>query len=371
MISFKDLIAFLNPAWHAAQHAGMGVVGDLAPTKLAIAIAKTLAGVSDTRILMGGDSTTYGVGAVIGSTSLPALLANRLAVRLPVPVINNLIIPQAPTSPTSDSRITIGSGWSYGGNYGFGSNASWQATSGASGNLGFTYSAWANKIRIYYLRNSGLGGFTPTINSVALTAQSAAGAGGVGVYEATFTRSNSITGSIAQTTVGTLFILGIEFFDTTQKCIYIGNAGVAGATAADWNAGGLWASNPMIAAYAPNHSIAMFGINESAQGVTAAAYNAAMTTLAATLAGYGDVDLMTPFQSDPTIGRDTLQTQYLSQLQQISAANGYRLIDVRATLGSYAAANAASLMWDQSHPNAAGYALSAKGPAKYILAVAG
>lgn len=337
----------------------VGMDSGITPTKLIRALAKVRAGTADCRILLGGDSTTWGTGANPGITSPAPLIAARLATLTGLPVYSNFICPASPSASVQDSRVTLGSGWALGGNYGFGSNASWQASNGAAGNLTVTYNSFADKVRIYYLQNSGLGTFTPTVNTVAKTAQSAVGAAVIGVYEATFTRSNANTLVLAPS-VNTLFILGIEWFDTTQKCVYIAGAGVPSATSGDWAQSAPWKALPMIAAYAPDHSQINLGINDTAGAVAAAAYQANMAAIATQAAATGSVDLQTFYSADTTLNRLPLETAYLAALRSLVASGGYGLVDTRAALGEYATANGFGFMADQVHPNALGYAVSSR-----------
>lgn len=338
----------------------VGADSGIAPTALIKALAKVRAGTADCRILMGGDSTVWGTGATPGVTSPAPLIAARLATLTGLPVYSNFICPASPSASVQDSRVTLGSGWALGGNYGFGSNASWQASSGAAGNLTVTYSSFADKLRIYFLQNSGLGTITPTINGVAKTAQSTAGAAVINYVEYTFTRSNANTLALAPS-VNTNFVLGLEWFDTTQKCVYIAGAGVPSATSGDWAQSASWKALPMIAAYAPDHSQINLGINDAAAAVASATYQANIAAIATQAAASGgSVDLQTFYSADTALGRLTLETAYLAALRSLVASAGYGLVDTRAALGEYATANGFGFMSDPVHPSALGYVVSSR-----------
>lgn len=328
------------------------------PTNLSVAIAKTLGGISDTKLLFIGDSTTFGKGATRGSTDIIAQIAKRVAKALAVPVIDNWIVPMR-AGDTDDSRVALGAGWTGLSGYGWGNNALFYNPSGISTTSTFTYtSGFSNKIRIYFARYGGAPGvFTPTVNSVGLASQSMAGAVGVGIYEATYTRAATATVVITPTTPLNL-ILGIEFLDTQQKNVYLCNAGIQGSVASDFSIAGTYATSAMLAAYTPTFTMLNFGINESVLSVSSASYASNLTTLITALKAYGDVDMWSFFGSDPALTAVVaLQTAYRSQLTVLADTLGCTVLDLSTRSGGYAYMLARSLMFDQYHPNAAGYGL--------------
>lgn len=341
------------------------------PTPLGVAIAKTLAGVSDTRILFVGDSTTRGRGATPGTNGPVALLAKRLSALLSAPVIDNWITPEAQGNTDDSGRITLGAGWSGATGYGWGNRCVWLVSSGST-TLTLAYaSGYSNKVRIYYTAYpTATGSFTPTVNSVALASQSMVGTAGIAVYEATYTRS-ATADVVITPSGGPVLITGIEFLDTTQKCVYLCNAGSTGSVVADWNAVNLYSTDKMLAAYAPHHTMLNLGINDSVLNSPTATWSASMATLIGTLQGYGAVDLWTFFETDPAQNYvATLQPQYYDEFGHLSASLGCEVIDLHAESGGFAYLNALGLMADIAHPTGAAYALVTPAIADRLLTFA-
>jgi lysophospholipase L1-like esterase len=359
----------------AQMRADLGISGanlrSPTPTALGLALAKTVSGVSDTRILLAGDSTTRGRGGTPGLNDIATFLAARLSKILPVPVISNFITPDAVGGTLDTARITLGAGWSGLTGYGWGNTSAWYVGSGST-TLTINYSSgFSNKIRLYFARYPAApGSFTPVVNSATLATQSMAGTIGVVVYEATYTRS--ATANVVITPSGGLVILlGVEFIDTTQKCVYIANAGAAGTTSLDWNTVTNYSTDKMLPVYAPNHIMLNLGINDSVLNTATATWSTRMNTLISTMQAYAAVDLWKFFQTDPAQPYvATLQPQYYAEFANLSSALNCTVLDLYQASGGYTYLNSAGAMADIAHPNGIGYAMVVPTIADRILSFA-
>lgn len=321
--------------------------------KFRIAIAKTRDGLSDTKILFVGDSTTWGqqsgnsscypCGAPVARTKISG-----------VPVAQGLATPIQGLSLVSDGRMNFGSGWQgCGAGYGFG-NYSCLFASSAGGNFVFTPNAAAgtyDSFDIYYLTDPSLGSFTATATGgtpVVVHQNVATGIGKVTVTAASASTSNTLTFSSSS---GLNFITGFEPFLSTAKTVRLGNGGQGSTSTTNWVTAGPWGSVPTIKAYAPDLTIISLGINDAGASVATATVSANLQTIITAAQVSGDVILMTmpPSQNAPYT---TFEAAYQPIFYGLATTNGVPLIDWYARFGGVWNT---SYMFDAFHPNEYGY----------------
>jgi lysophospholipase L1-like esterase len=315
-------------------------------------------GQAPARILCVGDSTTAGVysdsyttaagtGNQGGPNAYPARLAAYLTAR-GIPAAVGMAIP-GHAGGNSDSRWSGSAGQNYAGApIGMGGNAGLTMT--ASGQqIILTPGVKADKFIVYYYADTGTGTMTAQGTGGSAGTISTVGSG-PSVGKATVTAgapsiSNTLTLSWAS---GTVFILGVEFYDSTNpNIVRVLPAGVGGSRAQDWNQTQGFGSLVMIQAIAPDLTIISLGINDDAAGRTPAQILADVNVVinnAAKLSG--DVLLMSAFPHPSNTTLDQVNDAYY--------ATTYPYVDLAWRYGHN------MLAWgfmtsDQTHPNALGY----------------
>jgi lysophospholipase L1-like esterase len=325
--------------------------------------ASVLNGTADAKILCGGDSTTEGqgsssMGTVPANNAYPARLAS-LFNAAGVPAANGLGIPLTSYGSSNDTRWTVGTGWAST-TFGFAAGAAFEYTSGG-GNLVFSPggSQATNLYDVYYLTNGGLG----TLYAVATggtTVTVGTGSGG-GIGKLTCTAATAATtNAVTLSGSGTVFVVGVEQYNSAVPRIRLANAGVGGSDSNQWNYNkdGTFGSASYIPVYAPNLFIYSIGINDSyglnSGGVptSVSTYTSnvqAMITAAKSAGSDVLLSTMPPSNSSALI---TYQKQYVSALIGLAQSNNVGLVDFFGRLGG---AWQSSIMYDEWHPINIGY----------------
>jgi len=309
------------------------------------------------RILCVGDSTTAGVFSDSYSTAVgtpnqggpnayPARLAAYLTAR-GIPAVVGMAIPGHPGN--EDSRWSGGLAYS-GGNIGAGAASALSMTN-AGLNPALTPGVKADTYVVYFFGDSGTGtisaqatgGTSTTIN----TTRSAGGIYKATVMAGTASASNVLTLTWSS---GSSFILGVEFYDSTNpNVVRVLPAGVGGSQANQWaNAASTtsYGGQAFISAVAADLTVISLGINDAAAGRTAAQVLTDVRTLASKAAPSGDVLLMSAFpHSGPTPLDAVNAAFYLSAFPYVDLAFRYGYNMVKWGL----------MTVDQTHPNALGY----------------
>lgn len=345
----SNLLATNTPKWRSAK-------------------ARVMAGSSTAKILMIGDSTTYGYGAVGGGQSTAITAANfptRMGQRLTtlgVNSVNSSWFGAGAASPNDrvggDSRLTIGGGTSYNGSV-YTCGGSFYTIPG-SGTMAFAPSQTVDTFVIYYATYPGNGTFSWKFNSGTATQINTSAAGGV--------TKAIVTGTLGANTLnltgvsGNSLIMGIDAYNSTAPAVLVSNAGWFGSSSVAWNqtSGANWDAPYTIQnLIKPDLTIIDLGINDWNGAVAISTYTANIQALITAAISNGDVILKTPVPSNPT-GHASIasQQQYVSALYALSASNNIPVIDAYARWQSYGVSNPSplSLYYDDLHPNATGYA---------------
>lgn len=333
------------------------------------AIAGVKAGVANARILCIGDSTTFGTGANgAGSGNWRAqCYPTRLAGLLNAAGVNaewNSFFGGGRNTTDQlsfDSRIVVGSVWSvpstadttmFGG---YMMNA--QANTNA---LSFTPTVPVDTFVVYYPQlPSGTRGFNIQIDSGTPTSVNPVNA----LNQMT---SATITASLGTHTLnitqiaGSIYIAGIDAYDSSKKWISVMNAGWRGSTSVNWND----TTNPYgpvatqtFTTVAPTLTIINLAINDWNAPTSLATYKTNIQAIITAALTTGDVILVAPNPSDVTAYASlATQASYVAVLYQLAAANNLILIDIFNRWGSYASSNSLGINYDGLHPNGAGYA---------------
>jgi lysophospholipase L1-like esterase len=269
----------------------------------------------------------------------------------------------------TDTRWTVGTGWSYsalGPDVGWGARAAWAGISGAAGTVTFTPGVTCDTFDIYYAQAAGQGTFGASIDGGGVTNTNAAGVSAVVKVTVTAPVGSGHVLTIAGPTGGGLYILGVDAYLSTKNAIRLANAGVASATTGNWASAGLFSSLACVKAYAPDLTIIMLGTNDAGAGVTAGTWTTNMQAVIAAALVSGDVLVTSVIpSSDPT--KAALEAGYAAAAQTLP----YGYVDVLARLVSYAADSAAGYAYDVDHLNANGYADVGGAIATAVISIVG
>lgn len=379
----SGLVDFLSQAAQAGFNPGAGGA-PVTPSmkRFRTALAKTLSGQSNTRILVLSDSTGFGVGSTnilaepnlnVWKQSWPRQLASILTAAGYPASCNGSTCANPLNSwntQSSDGRYVFGSAWSMlMGTPSLGGGLFQAAAAG--GPLAYTPDQACDSFRVWYVQNTGLGTMGLAISAGTVTNQSTAGTTGY--------TSVTKTGALAANTLnlswisGQLFASAIEAWNSQQIGVQITNAGWPGAKLADISAGPT-GFNPLGAslAFAPDLYIVCIGINDWNGGTPLATYAAALPPFLVALQAKADVVLVSPAPSSVsgTGISDATQQGFVSAMQSAAISVGIPFIDNWTRLGDW---NANQQMYAPGntgfiHPNMIGYSDFARSIARVLTA---
>jgi len=356
---------------------------------LRAALANTVFGISDTIINDVGDSTDAGVIA-IGSASAvytngrvqstPALTAQYLnAIGIPA-IMDNWFGDAAATTHSSGlnayyPNVTLGSGWAvYEPTIGFVPGGYPVANSTTTNNLSTTCRSTADTATIFYITNGSTGTFTWQVGSGTVSsAISTVGSAGVGTLTVPLgTVASGQVLNIARAS-GTVYIVGVDFSNSTKKQVRFRNLGIGGSQTSDWvytNYGWSIGNQMNKAAFAASLTFVNLGINDYINSLGASNTQANLSTLYSNiLAAGGDLCSVVPIPSSTSAVSAATQAQYTSVIRALAASENIALFDANARFGSYASAVTQGFMGsgDNYHGTFAGYGDLARRRSQLIL----
>lgn len=356
-----------------------------------LALAKTLSGQANTRILVPGDSTSYGVGgsnsgvetstnAWAYPTQLASLLtaagipanANGICFGTSLNGLNRL------TSGLGDTRITSGTSWSMyngGASAALGGNL---ATANTTTNaLNYTPTTPVDTFRVWYVQSSTSGTIGAALNGGTVTTHGTNGTSGGPIKSFTVTGTLG-TNTLNLTTTGgnSVFVNAIEAWNSAAPSVGITNAGWPGAKTADISSvtSGAYGYDPLAGAiaFAPDLFVLCIGINDWATGVPVATYQSQLQTLVTAYLTVADVILVTPAPSDASSASQATQQAFVSATAAVAASKNVPLVDNWTRWGPHANNMA---MYTTSglgngliHPNMIGYNDFARSIARVLTA---
>ena len=328
------------------------------------ALARVRSGTGSAKIMCVGDSTTSGDWISNVNLTWPTQFTG---------LLNSYLAPAAQTwggwhgtqATGADTRITVGTGWTLGTsitiNY-------WSSgTSGAI--LSYAPSSAANgpasvdSCTIWYIQNSGHGGFTVNVDGGSTLATVNSGSPVTAIVTSvtvTFTAGASHTINVVPTGVGgSVYILGFDAFLSTANTIRVYNPAIGGSRAADWaNTSVDYYPGNWPALIVPDLVIIDLGINDAA-AQTLAQYTANMQIVISNCLATGASVLLKSFvPSELSSGLVPVETTYVAALPALAAANGCGYLDGWDRWVSYLVSNAYGyyVPGNTLHPNGVGCA---------------
>jgi len=337
------------------------------------AAAAFRSGISNLKIAMCGDSTSFGAGAG-GATwtnattkGLCAQLASALSARgLNAQSENwfgdgntvgnsNLV--------AANPRLALNGSWARwaGGTEGPGGLA--LLDSSGTSPLTFTPSIQTDTAVVYYVKHTGTGGFTVDANGGSATSVDTNASTNLGAVTVTASLGNN-SWNIRRVS-GSIYILGVRTYNSAVSSIEIWNMGRSGGRAQEWVSSSAPYSplNALTTSILkPDLAVINLGINnwEATQVDTSQSlFSANMTTIASTYKNAGiDVMFVLPHWTNGT-ANSALQAVYRSLITSVARSLGLAWIDMSYLDGSYAASSGLGFMFDTAHCTATGYAQEA------------
>ena len=320
--------------------------------KFRTAYAKAKNGEGRATISCYGDSITSGYRATAPQylNSWPAHIRALVDAKTGVVTGTGFVKPSALTEDAGETRFAYTSGsWGSRGSGIFGLDSY-----NAAGGMLTIGPIVTDRIRVYYLKYSGAGTATTTMDAVA--GASIVGNGATSASFQDFTATQGSHTLVITAPTGSDFVfLGFDAHQNgTTSGVRFNNVGYNGSQAANL-AGGI--SGPQMAfnVLAPDLSVICFGDNDLASSTTPAAFKTNMQALINYAYGVSSsVLLLVP---PPPGINDPLNNylNYVSAYYALADANDCALIDTSKRFVSYTSANAEGLMFDGQHPNNRGY----------------
>lgn len=302
------------------------------------ALGNTIAGISDTRVCMPGDSTFFGAYA------LPTAPSTSWATYGPDAQLANVfqsqyhILAQAASrfgsgssvsiSPSllgDDPRFSVASQWTADTTTPVPGGYAMEATS--AGDMAFTPVENIDTFTIHFLTGSGWGTFAAHIDGGSSTTQSTNGSPGIGTLVLTAGSVGVHTLHLTWSSGGVVKWWGAEGRDSTTHHVIFEQIGNSGATSANFSdTSNVWGAGESLpwSTLACDLVVQESGINDWNTSVPVATYKTNMqTTVTAQLAAGADVAEVSGNPSDTSQTGVTVATQltYVTALQQVAAAN--------------------------------------------------
>jgi lysophospholipase L1-like esterase len=328
------------------------------------ALAKVRDGQSNAKLAMFGDSTFLGSGAT-GVAGYPAggrskgpcvKLADMLNSYF-CQAVSHAVIGTGNNASlfTWDPRFVQGAGWSFTTlNNVWGISAINNSTT--TNNLTFTPSGSVDTFVVWYTTTSGsarsfnwsvdAGGTTNINCNVAKSMASVViPAGAAGTHTLNLAR-----------VAGSVYILGIQAYNSSTKCVEVLNMGRSGGRASQATSSNTepWDALNALPLFAPDLTVINLTINEWLNAGTVDAWKIHMQQIIDVAKTTGDVILMAGVPSKINQAALAYQSSFAAAAGELAAANGLPFLDVFGRFGSQESIS--SLYTDDIHPNGAGYA---------------
>jgi lysophospholipase L1-like esterase len=351
--------------------------------KVRKALANVRAGLANMRIACCGDSTTAGVRSN-GSTdwvgnkaiSYPTLLGaalhamdSRLVANLGSVTSDNGTLGHGGTIPSYDPRVVSGANYTAGTLPAPGgvmiTNIAGSLGAAAAETFTLTPSDSFDSVDVYWYRSPSVGTFTIDCGAGVL-ATCAAGTSGVQKTTVSKAAASGVV-NIIRTVLGSVLIIGIDTYLSTQKAVQIYNMGFSGGKTTDWAAN----TQPydvlkVLPLYTPDLILLQLGLNNAKLGTTST-YSDMVTTIQS-MQVYADVAVLLPTPTAVSYTSAASQALVAGDVTAAALATGVPLLNIRNRWGDWVAANGSGYMsTDTIHPQQLGYQDEVEMLASFLL----
>lgn len=356
------------------------------------ALAAVSAGTGYAKIGLLGDSTMAGAkagpaGAAVRTSTPVTFLRDKLLAAQARPVIaSNWIgdqrfqVTNSITPYTFDTRFSQPDGAGFIASTGatpVSVAGSLLVNTATANRTGFLPEVATDTTDVYYPVNTTLGAFSVARSGGSTVQVNQAGTSGMG--KITYTSPlNSVDPIYISRTSGGAYVIGMDSYNSAIKSIRLFGLGWSGGRAADW-AGTVTGFDPLngLVALGLDLVVLRFGTNDiSIPGATSTstnptAYQESINKIIdALLAAGTNVILATHYPMNTAVTSQTVQDTYAGYVRAIATARNLMIHDTYARVGTWAAANAAGKVFDNLHPNAAGYQDDAEALSATLVAMA-
>lgn len=337
-------------------------------TNLGKCVSKVKANAGNCRILMIGDSVTAGLysnGTNSGNDSAAGPAAD-LAAAFNAAGINSSYNAWWGTGWTTnpiqgiDSRLTVGSSFTsasvtfqVGGTY-FTSSTNTNA-------ITFKPTTPIDTCRIWYAQSGTSGTISYNINGGSASTQATTNAG-FGTNFVTITGTKGInTCNVSWSSGGSVFIVGMEAWDSTKSTIIFEPAGAGGTTTTNWTSSttnGFGVAAGQLTTIAPDAVWVNLDINEWVNSIGVSTHTTNMQTIITAIKTAGaDPIIVTGVPSSVTGSSISQATQqsYIYADYALAQSNNIALIDVFDFFNTYTLNSALYQSGNFYHPNQIGY----------------
>jgi len=332
--------------------------------KARAAIANVRLGRGRARIATLGDSTWAGIGAGTGGdhnlqgarqAAVPWVMAGILNGR-GLPTIPDAVFScgAVPAPTIYNPNVSQGSGWVLSTQNTAGGTL-WQNGTTTGTTLSVTTTTPCNAFDVYYCAVN-TAQFTLQIDSETPVVVNVTSAGAALLKATVSSATEGVhTLKIVRTGAsGNVFIGMIDPYSSINPRVSIWNMGIGGSQTSTWiNASASWSPLNALTTYAPDLTIINLGINDEGAGVLIPTFMSQEQTIINAGKQSGDVWLI---MHHACSGHEAQEPGTYAALQQLAANNNIPLIDFRARLGQWTAANANGQMYDFLHATGLGYA---------------
>nr|WP_179282831.1 SGNH/GDSL hydrolase family protein [Rhodococcus sp. 15-1154-1] len=322
------------------------------------ALANALTGAGLATLTFQGDSKTAGFGtnagvSINGAASMPGRIRSLLASRgYPIAGTGPVFCNQNPGGGTGDSRWAFSAGWTVSG-----LNANFASANTAGRTATFTSDLPGTVVEIYSLSNSAP--FQYTIDGGAPVTVTPSGTNSLHVTTLTGLSDTIHTIVITTTGTATVYVLAVNVRRTVG--LQILNNAICGSTTINWAGGTQFYQSKRVAELMPTDGVFIsLGTNDGRSAVPIATYKTNLGTLIAGHQALGrQVGLIVPSPVSTAQISASDWNARIAAMYDVADTYDLPLVDLTDVYGTYDAANAKGLFFDNLHEKEAGYATNA------------
>jgi lysophospholipase L1-like esterase len=329
-------------------------------TRWRAAVARAQAGQGCARLLMLGDSTTFGYGSQGGEgylrtpfstpAQIAAFLTSSYGCRAQANGWMGLSL------PTGDPRITLGPGWTSTGtltSIGGGIIAATRVDSVMS----FATGAVVDTFTVYYIAAPGNGVSSIGIDGCAAKLVDSGDHPSIAKATIDVPPGPHVLKITSHVLANGILIVGCEACRKSDDHISVLGAGWHGATSSQIACGDHYYSSLLaILNIKPDLITINIGINDWYGRTPLPDFSRNISALVEVATACGDTTVLTPTPTNSSQVPADRQLQYVQEIIRVANAAGVPVIDLHERFGSWETGNAMGVMNDDVHPNARGYA---------------
>lgn len=322
------------------------------------ALANALTGAGLATLTFQGDSKTAGFGTnngltINGGASMPGRIRSLLGARgYPIAGTGPVFCNQNPGSGSGDSRWTFSAGWTV-----TGLNANFASATTVGRTATFVSDLPGTVVEIYSLSNSAA--FQYSIDGAAAVTVTPNGTNALHVTTVTGLADTVHTVVITTTVAASTYVLAVNVRRTVG--LQILNNAICGSTTINWAGGTQFYQSKRVSELMPTDGVFIsLGTNDGRSAVPLETYKTNLGTLIAGHQALGrQVGLIVPSPVSTAQISASDWNARIGAMYDVADTYDLPLVDLTDVYGTYDAANAKGLFFDNLHEKEAGYATNA------------